>query len=251
MQLVMHSSPFAPHAPSLMPVTHVVPLQHPPLQMVVVPSHAVEHACVVGLQASLAGHAALVAQAQVPPKQPCDAPHEMQRPPFVPHAPAVSPVAQVPFEQHPPLHGVDDPHAVEHVPPLQARPGRQSDAVEHPHDPVGSHTRPIGLPAHEVAVHDALVSALSPPVSTMLGASPGASPAASVCASAMVSAPASPATSARTSPEASGNTRPSVPASLASWPSWIPKSDVHPAAGRRTTVEMAAIRRHGLRRIVP
>jgi len=130
-----------------MPVTHVVPLQQPPLQMVVVPLHAVEHACVVVLHASLAGQAALVAQAQLPPKQPCDAPHVPHNPPLVPHAPTVSPVTHDPDEQHPPLHGLDDPHAVEHVPPLHARPGRQSDAVAQPHDPDASHTRPLALPA--------------------------------------------------------------------------------------------------------
>jgi hypothetical protein len=143
----MQASPFAPHALFAMPVTHVLPLQQPPLQMVVVPLHAVEHACVDVLHASLAGHAALVAQPQVPAKQPCDDPHVPQRPPFVPHAPTTLPVTHVPAEQHPPLHGLDEPHAVEHVPPLQARPGRQSDAVVQPHDPDASHTRPFALPA--------------------------------------------------------------------------------------------------------
>ena len=148
-QLVMQASPLAPHAPSLMPWTHAVPLQHPPLQMAVVPLHAVEHAWVDGLHAWLAGHAALVAQPQVPAKQPCDAPHDPQRPPFVPQAPTVSPVTHDPPEQHPPLHGLDEPHAVEHVPPLHACPGGQSDAVAQPHDPVASHAKPLALPAQE------------------------------------------------------------------------------------------------------
>jgi hypothetical protein len=149
-QLVMHASPFAPHAPSTMPVTHAVPLQQPPLQMIVVPLHAVEHACVDVLHAWLAGQAALVAQPHAPPKQSCDGPHAPQRPPFVPHAPALVPATHVPPEQHPPLHGLDDPHAVEHVPPLHARPGRQSDAaVVHPHEPVAPQTKPFALPAHE------------------------------------------------------------------------------------------------------
>jgi hypothetical protein len=145
-QVVMHASPFAPHAPSLMPCTHVVPLQQPPLQIAAA-LHVVEHPCVFGSQASLAGQAALVAQPQAPAKQPCDAPHVAQRPPFVPHAPAAVPATHDPPEQHPPLHGLDDPHAVEHEPPLHARPGRQSDAVAQPHVPVVSHARPFALPA--------------------------------------------------------------------------------------------------------
>jgi hypothetical protein len=145
----MQASPLAPHAPSAMPVTQVVPLQQPPLQMVVVPLHAVEHACVEVLQASLAGQAALVAQAQVPPKQPWEAAHVPQRPPLTPHAPVVLPVAHVPDEQQPPLHGLDEPQAVEHAPPLQACPGRQSDAVAQPHVPDDSHARPLALPAQE------------------------------------------------------------------------------------------------------
>jgi hypothetical protein len=50
-QVVMHCSPFAPHAPSAIPVTQLLPLQQPPLQIVVVPLHAVEHAWVVVLHA--------------------------------------------------------------------------------------------------------------------------------------------------------------------------------------------------------
>ncbi len=148
-QLVMQASPLAPHAPSLMPVTQVVPLQQPPLQMVVVPLHEAEQACVAGLHASLAGQAALVAQAQVPPKQPCEAAHVPQRSPLTPQAPTVLPVTHVPDEQQPPLHGLDEPQAVEQVPPLHACPGRQSDAVAQPHVPDDSHARPVALPAQE------------------------------------------------------------------------------------------------------
>src|SRR5581483_3577527 len=83
---VMHASPFAPQAPVAIPVTHVVPLQHPPLQMFVVPLHEVEHAWVDVLHAWLAGHAALVAHPQAPAKHPCDAPHAPQSPPLAPHA---------------------------------------------------------------------------------------------------------------------------------------------------------------------
>ena len=145
----MQASPLAPHAPSAMPVTQVVPLQQPPLQMVVVPLHEAEQACVAGLQAWLAGQAARVAQAQVPPKQPCEAPQVPQRPPLTPQAPTVLPVTQVPDEQQPPLHGLDEPQAVEQVPPLQACPGRQSDAVAQPQVPDDSHARPVALPAQE------------------------------------------------------------------------------------------------------
>jgi hypothetical protein len=244
--VVMHCSPLAPQAPSLIPVTHVVPLQHPPLQMAVVPSHEVEHVCVAGSHASLAGQAANVAQPQVPAKQPCDAPHDVHRPPFVPHAPAVSPVAHVPFEQHPPLHGVDDPHAVEHVPPLQARPGRQSPAAAHPHEPLDWHLRPIGLPAHDVGVHGADVSfVVSPPASTTFGASPGPSAACGT------SARASPGASAGASPDTWSKTGPSTPASTESWPSWMPKSDVHPAAEKPRAARMAANRRHRMPRMAP
>jgi hypothetical protein len=141
-QLVAHWMPPAPHAPSCVPGAHVELTQQPPLHVVLTPSQLLVHWCTLVLHAWLAGHAAEAVHPQVPPKQPCEAPHAEQVPPSLPHADVPAPATQAPAEQQPPLHGAEALHALEHVPPLHASPAGQSLVALQPHAPPGLHTRP-------------------------------------------------------------------------------------------------------------
>jgi hypothetical protein len=146
---VAHAPPFDPQRASVLPATHVPPLQQPPLQATV-DEHVVSHAFVVALQFTFAGQSVdAVWHPHIPPMPvvavthavPALTPEQLvQTPPVEPHAPAASPVVHVPpvaAEQQPPLQACVELHAVVQVlVASHACPSGQSVAVWHPQIPV-------------------------------------------------------------------------------------------------------------------
>jgi hypothetical protein len=76
-------------------------------------------------------------------------------PPPAPHAAWTVPGWHVVPPQHPPLHGDVLLQVVEHAPPLQALPARQSDSDAQPQAPPLRHAEPF-LPEQEVHVPPAV-----------------------------------------------------------------------------------------------
>jgi hypothetical protein len=116
--------PLVPHAPFVVPPTHVVPLQQPPLQGAVA-EHVVTHAWVVVSHAIPEPQSVAELHPHVPPVDPAmhasptldgGVPlHAAHVPPLSPHAAGARPVVQVFDEpQHPPLHGWLAEHDVVH-----------------------------------------------------------------------------------------------------------------------------------------
>jgi hypothetical protein len=168
-----HAVPVAPHAVPAEPVTHAPPEQQPATQ-----GNPGEHATlqrwVVVLHAPVRQ---LLFDVPHPQKPPLPAPASMpdatqvvpfgsvaqlaHRPPLSPHADGEVPAWHVPpvlAEQHPPLQGWAELHAVLHVFVVvsQAMPAGQSPGLVHPHAwvpaVVATHALPAALPTQFVQV---------------------------------------------------------------------------------------------------
>jgi hypothetical protein len=140
---LLHVPPLLPQRGAVVPATHVVPEQHPPLQGCDEPLHCDVQRCVAVSQAVIGGQSAT----ELHPQN-VEPPLVSHCPPFgldvqlthagaaavVPQAAPVSPGAQRPALQQPPLHTRFPVHDVEHVcsPGSQASPVGQSVGFVHP-----------------------------------------------------------------------------------------------------------------------
>jgi hypothetical protein len=155
-------APVEPHAAAVLPVTQVVPLQQPPLQ-VWPEAQPVEHACVVRLHALPIGQSLGALQPQLPAMQlwPFALAVQSTHVPMVPHAAGELPGWHEPDAPQQPLeHGCATPHAVVHTCAATSHEAPlQSLAELQPHTPL-MHAVPsaeVEQSAHAAPVEPQLV----------------------------------------------------------------------------------------------